>query len=176
MEPHHPHDRIPRSRLVPALVGGIVLLSLIAALTLVLARRCGQTDVTVEPPAALDSGRMVDSGADAVAPDLTPPPPPKPRPRRRVRRAIRDEELLRVQRLNSASIRVCYHRAARHGNRTAPRANVTVDLGAGGVVQSVSVDAGEHKELARCVRQAVRGWRFPASLRAQQLRFPVLYR
>ena len=58
----------------------------------------------------------------------------------------------------------------------AGRADVTVNLADGGRVKSVKASAGGDRELEGCIRRTVRGWRFSSTLKAQQVRFPVIFR
>jgi hypothetical protein len=163
-----------RGRLIAVGIGVVLALVILVLLGIWLIRCEPEEGAGVEAGVA-DAPLPADqAGVDrAVVADTTAEPRPAPKPTRR----INPVELRKVQRRYSASIRVCYDRTGRRApSMVARRANVVVELAAGGRVRSVTVHAGGDREIEGCIRRAVRGWRFSSSLKAQRVEFPIVFR
>jgi len=163
-----------RGRLIAA---GVVLVLAVVVLVLlgIWLIRCEPEERAVLDAGAGDAPLPADqAGVDlTVVVDTRAEARPAPKPTRR----INPVELRKVQRRYSASIRVCYDRTGRRApSMVARRANVVVELAAGGRVKAVTVEAGGDREIEGCVRRAVRGWRFSSSLKAQRVEFPIVFR
>jgi len=161
------------------ILGALVVLALLGVVVALVVSRCGPEEEERQPDGPSDAAAPVeDAGLDLEAADAARPPDSRARRRRpRPTRRITEPELRRVQRRHSATVRICYRRAARRApSMVARRANVTVDLADYGRVQSVTVEAGGDRELEGCIRRAVRGWRFSTTLKQQKVKFPVVFR
>lgn len=169
----------PRRRFLIAIIGVAAVAALAVTLLLMLLRG-GPPGTEDRAP---DAGRAVpvhvepvadaapEDAAGRAAPPARDAKPTRPRPTRR----ITDQELRALQRQHHGLIKYCFDRtAARAPAMVGARSSVRVELAAGGRVKSVQVDAGTDAELAACLRRMIRGWRFSATLKAQQVSFPIV--
>lgn len=173
-------DQLPRNRKAIVVASAAAVALVLVVLTLAL-RRCGGGDQAPVPAATVDSA-VASAPADAAPspPSLASPPSParvdastEARARGRL---ITERELRALQRRHRRLLQFCYERAARQGSWSVPRkAPVVVELGEGGRVTSVQVEAGDDRQLEACLRRVVGAWRFAPSLRAQRVAFPVVF-
>jgi hypothetical protein len=77
---------------------------------------------------------------------------------------------------NQAGIKSCYERAAkRDGRMREGRLDITVSIGATGVVQQVQVHGpSDFLLIDSCIKNAIRHWRFPANVEEYAMSFPLI--
>jgi hypothetical protein len=78
---------------------------------------------------------------------------------------------------NQAGIESCYERAAKRDGRmrAGRRLDITVSIGASGVVQQVQVHGpSDFLLIDSCIKNAIRHWRFPANVEEYAMSFPLI--
>lgn len=77
---------------------------------------------------------------------------------------------------NQAGLKLCYERALKLGGQVhSGRVDVTVSIGASGVVKNVQVRAPVELSMVEgCIKNAVRRWAFPNSVEEYGTSFPVI--
>jgi hypothetical protein len=91
-------------------------------------------------------------------------------------RPISSVELGRVQSANERSLKACYERALKRDPSLAnARADVQVQIGDSGIVQTVEISGVDSIDLKSCLMRSVKRWVFPAA-GAQAISFPLIFR
>ena len=152
-----------------------ILIVVAAAIALIVVLISGDPD-----PALPDAGATLSADAGAVVADAEIAHDSSDlaadQAQRRGTRIIGAKELRKMQRKHRGLIKFCYQRAARRApSSVARKARVSVLLGDRGRTKSVRVEAGGDSVLQGCLRRMIRGWRFSSSLKAQMVRFPVVF-
>ena len=77
---------------------------------------------------------------------------------------------------NQAGIRTCYERALKRDSRLRTgRLDITVSVGASGIVQNVQVHGpSDFLIIQDCIKNAVRHWHFPANVDEYGTSFPLI--
>ncbi len=77
---------------------------------------------------------------------------------------------------NQAGIKTCYERALKRDSRLRTgRLDITVSVGATGVVQNVQVHGpSDFLIIQDCIKSAIRHWHFPANMEEYATSFPFI--
>ena len=96
-------------------------------------------------------------------------------PRRKQGRQVTSRMIRSLQRRYAALFKLCYRRASARTNVLVPRKlQVILDVKRGGEVTRARVGSAE-AGLRRCLLRVLRSWRFSREVRAQQVRFPIVF-
>jgi len=84
--------------------------------------------------------------------------------------------IIAVVKKNQATIKTCYERALKRDDRLrSGRIDVSAELGASGIVKSVSLSAPpEFATVEACIKTAVRRWAFPSAPHEYRADFPLI--
>ncbi len=104
------------------------------------------------------------------------PLPPEPRPALPGPTRGNAQQISLMQRKHRAALRGCYMAAFKQDpTLTKVRVDVELDVSADGEVAEATARSPEAGDLARCIRETVLGWTFPAG-QAGIIGFPIIFR
>jgi hypothetical protein len=133
--------------------------------------RLAQDDTTKTPEQEAAQRRFENSGASPAIPHVSTAPVRSVREvsQTQISAVVRDKN-------NQAALKLCYERALKLGGQVrSGRVEVTVSIGASGIVKSVQVRAPvELSAVESCIKNAVRRWAFPSNVEEYGTSFPVI--
>lgn len=133
--------------------------------------RLVQNDTAKTPEQEAALKRFENSGPSATVPRVATTPTHTVREvtQTQISAVVRDKN-------NQAGLKLCYERALKLGGQVhSGRVDVTVSIGASGIVKNVQVRAPvELSMVESCIKSAVRRWAFPNNVEEYGTSFPVI--